>query len=55
MEEQFLIFICYLKVFHFGVNKTWINSRSQVFENIADFIDSKFLHSHDLLQDTCWN
>ena len=30
LEDQFLIFICYLEVFHFGVEKTLINSRSRL-------------------------
>lgn len=53
LEEQFLIFICYLEVFHFGVEQTLINSRSHDFRNTADFVDSKLLLSHDLLQVAC--
>ena len=34
LEEQFLIFICYLEVFHFGVEQTLINSRSHVFKTL---------------------
>ena len=34
LEEQSLIFNCYLEVFHFGVEKTMIHSRSHVFKTL---------------------